>query len=257
MNDFKKTFLPLFGLLFVLLSVNLCAQEKEKSSLSKKLSGLKGKVEKITVQVDGKDVVFEGKEAETLVKRMKSSAGARAFNYSIGGTRRIPKIVTFSTDDSADFEELEELEELEDITVSDSGLAFSVSGKDNFDGDMKKIKLEKKEGKTSLSVTTKDENGEEVTKEYEGEEADKYLKENNIGSYHFSTKGKGRISAFGPGRFWIQRGGSPKRVIIEKDDSDNDEDSSIEVFIQKGDTKVKSEKAAKSKIKVKKVEKED
>ena len=248
MNNFKKTFLPLFGLFFVLISINLCAQEKEKSSLSKKLSELKGNVEKITVKVDGKDVVFEGKEAETLAKRIKTSGAVKAFNYSVGSTRRIPKIVTFSSDDS---------EDMEDITVSDNGLVFSIDGKDIADGDMKKIKLEKKDGETRLSVTTKDENGKEVTKEYEGEEADKYLKENKMGAFHYSTKGRGRISAFGPGRFYIQQGKTPKRIIIEKGDTDEDDDSSAEIIIQKSDKKVKADAVKKAKLKVKKEEKED
>jgi hypothetical protein len=255
MNNFKKAFLPLFAIIFTFLSVNICAQEKDKSSLNKKLSELKGKVEKITVQVEGKDVVFEGKEAQTLAKRMKTNGMVKTLNYSIGHTIKTPKVFTITGDD---FDDAEEIEATED---DDTGIVLSVDSKDSLDENSKKIKFEKKGGKTKLTVTTKDENGKSVTKEYEGEEADKYLEENNMNTFHFSTKGKGRISAYGPGKFWLHRGKTPGKIYIEKSNSDDDEDSEAEITIQMSDKKANSGIDSiivnKTKTKAKKSKKED
>jgi hypothetical protein len=244
MNYFKKAFLPLFALVFVFLSINVCAQEKEKTGLNKKLSELKGKIEKITVKVDGKDVVFEGKDAEILAKKMRTGGG-NAVSYSIGIPHKTAKVFTI-TDDSD-----------EEIADAHNELTVSMEGKEGLDKDMKKIKLEKKNGETKLSVTTTDENGKEVTKEYTGEEADKYLEENDIASSHSSTRLKGKISTFGPGKFWIHKGNTPKRIIIEKSDSDDDENTDAEVIIIKSDKKLKKDVTIKAKNKVKKEEKDN
>lgn len=56
----KSKFFTIMVLVLIgVFSLTLFAQEKEESK--SKLDQLKGKVEKITVTVDGKDVVFEGK----------------------------------------------------------------------------------------------------------------------------------------------------------------------------------------------------
>lgn len=241
MNYFKKAFLPLFVIIFTFLSLNICAQEKEKSGLNKRLSEIKGKVDKVTVQVDGKDVVFEGKEAEKLVKRMKTSNANRALSYSIGKNFKIPHVAITTNDD------LEEIEEAEGL---DHNIVLSFTGGDDLDNGMKTIKLEKKEGKTKLTVTTEDENGKEVTKEYEGEEADKYLEENNIGVFKNFKGKKWNISGFGSGvgRLYINKSHSPHKIYIEKSGGD-DEDSDVEITIQKGDKTIKAESAKKAKVK--------
>ncbi|MEW6652149.1 MAG: hypothetical protein AB1394_01640, partial [Bacteroidota bacterium] len=59
-------------MLLVVLGIALNAQEKETKD---KLDNLKGKVEKVTIKVDGKEVVFEGKEAERIAKAAKAANG--------------------------------------------------------------------------------------------------------------------------------------------------------------------------------------
>ena len=64
----KSKFIAMLTIiLLALFSIAISAQDKEKPN--SKMDQLKGKIEKITVKVDGKDVVFEGKEAEKLAKQ--------------------------------------------------------------------------------------------------------------------------------------------------------------------------------------------
>ena len=141
---------------FAFLTLTLFAQDK-KDDLKSKMEQLKGKVEKITVKVDGKDVVFDGKDAEKLAKAFKFFA-------------KTPHMMWLSDND-------------EDFDLGDGNVMmykFNTDKSDwkDKDGENKKIKIEVKDGKKKVTVTTTDEEGKEETKVYEGEEAEKYLKEN-------------------------------------------------------------------------------
>jgi hypothetical protein len=153
----KKVFIIAVIFLFGIFSLTVLAQDK-KDQLDSKLDQLKGKVEKLTVKVDGKDVVFEGKDAEDLAKKLRTFG-------------KMPKMHWLSEEDG-------ELEG-EDGNVmiykfrkNDDDFDWTAKGEDN-----KKIEVKIEDGKKKVSVTTfKD--GKEETKTYEGEEAEKFLKEN-------------------------------------------------------------------------------
>ena len=146
-------------MLFLVLGVTLYAQDKEAKD---KLAGLKGKVEKVTIKVDGKDVVFEGKDAERIAKIAKATGESRAFVYS-------------TDDDNAPG-----MKKRIKVFTSGGGSKCNVVASDDFDckveGDQKKIKVEIKDGKKSITVTT-NKDGKEETKTYEDEEAEKFLKD--------------------------------------------------------------------------------
>lgn len=146
-------------MLFLVLGVTLYAQDKE---AKEKLADLKGKVEKVTIKVDGKDVVFEGKDAERIAKIAKATGESKAF--------------VFSTDE----DNAPGMKKRIKVFTSGSDSKFDVVTSDDFnwkaDGDQKKVKVEIKDGKKSITVTT-NKDGKEETKTYEGEEAEKFLKE--------------------------------------------------------------------------------
>ncbi len=207
------------AILFIISTVSLTAQEKEKSGLNKKLQDLKGNVSKVTVNVDGKDVVFEGKEAETLVKRMRSVSGANAVYWTARdkSARGNYRIITRSGDD-------EEFD-VEEIIASEID-------KDAAPAKKLKLKMEKADGDTKLTVIETDKDGKEVEKTYEGEEAEKYLKENgNVKIYR-----RGNFDVRTPMRARIIKGQPLRTVIIEKEGDEGDEkEIEATVVITKGD----------------------
>jgi hypothetical protein len=128
------------------------AQDKKDDPLKSKLDQIKGKVEKITVKVDGKDVIFEGKEAERLVERFKG--------------KRIEKRIRI-IDEDGDMEEFEG----DNLVIN-----HMKNESDKADSDKKKVKVEINDGKKTVTVTTTKDGKDEV-KVFEGEDADKFLKE--------------------------------------------------------------------------------
>lgn len=191
--------------LFLMTTITVTAQEK--SELNKKLGELKGKVEKVTVKVDGKDVVFEGKEAENLVKKLKSGAGVNYFYRTARGKSAAGnvKIITRSKDD----DELIDVEEL----------AASLDDEDALPANKMKMKVEKLDGNLKLTVVETGKDGKEIEKTYEGEEAEKYLKEHN--EIKVFTSGNFDVKA--PMKVKMLRGKPLRTVIIEKDTDDGDE----------------------------------
>ena len=139
-------------LLMMVSLIIVKAQDKKEDPLKSKLDQIKGKVEKITVKVDGKDVVFEGKEAENLVERFKG--------------KRIEKRIRI-IDDDGDMQEFEG----DNLVIN-----HMKNESDNAGADKKKVKVEINDGKKKVTVTTT-KDGKEETKVYEGEDADKFLKE--------------------------------------------------------------------------------
>ena len=132
-------------------SITILAQEKDETK--SKLDNLKGKIEKLTIKVDGKDVVFEGKDAEKLVKILKSGPH---------------KEFRFRSEDG-------------NMLRRGGGNVMMFRSKDNDedekDGDnQKKVKVEVNGDGKKITVTTM-KDGKEETKVYEGEDAEKFLKE--------------------------------------------------------------------------------
>jgi len=196
-------------ILLVILGISLNAQDK---NVKDKLAELNGKVEKVTIKVDGKDVVFEGKEAERIVKLAKATGEANTFIFKSADGK------TFST--SAKAVEGINLDEKEfDVKVlpgakkrvkvfkgEGSGNVQVITGDDldwKTDGGKKKVEVKIKDGKKSVTVTT-NKDGKEETKTYEGDEAEKFINEEG---------GDGSV-----------------KVIMKKVDGDEFEDDNIMVF---------------------------
>ncbi|KAF0150555.1 MAG: hypothetical protein FD143_2558 [Ignavibacteria bacterium] len=148
-------------MLLVVLGVALNAQEKETKD---KLANLKGKIEKVTIKVDGKDVVFEGKEAEQIAKIAKAAGVIKALavttdeeDVTVSGKKKKIKIYTSGGASCC------VANTCEDIDLKKDGV-------------QKKVKVEIKDGKKNVTVTTS-KDGKEETKTYVGEEADKFIAE--------------------------------------------------------------------------------
>lgn len=218
-------------------SLTLFAQEKAESK--SKLDQLKGKVEKITVKVDGKDIVFEGKEAQKLADQMRSE-------------KRI-KIISEGN--------------LKGVKEGDGKVFVFRSKNEGDDSDIKggkvtkKINVEDKDGKKVVTITTTTD-GKEETKTYEGEEAEKFLKDEN-GMKHitvtlndgddksqdrviyFNKKTDGRMgmrggccccgNGEGMAKMKHMSGKGMKKMIIKKyDDNDKEsEENEVEKKIEK------------------------
>ncbi len=136
------------------------------NDLNDQLKKIDGKVDKVTITADGKVYTFEGSDAETLFKKMKSSK-SHSFVWNSDDSNS-KKVIILDADGDEDAIEVE---------GEDDNVFIIKSGKDNSDVDegmSKKIKVEVENGEKTVTVTTK-ENGEETTKIYTGDEADEYL----------------------------------------------------------------------------------
>jgi hypothetical protein len=197
-------------------SVGIFAQDKDE--FKAKLDNIKGTAEKITINVDGKEVVFEGKDATRLLKRLKEP----------GIVKKI------------------EIDGNDDIMDDDDGntALFKISSGDIDEmkalNGTKKIKVEEKDGKKKVTVTTTGKDGKEETKVYEGEDAEKFLKdekamrkaridtdEESSGDrmiYFKSKSGNGCCCCCGGGMMMRSGHGSGHRKkVIEVEINDKDE----------------------------------
>ena len=160
-TDKSKFFAIMIILILGLFSMAIFAQEKDETK--SKLDNLKGKIEKLTIKADGKDIVFEGKDAEKLVKMLKSSPHKGFMFKSDDGNMMKMKggnVMMFrSKDDDAD-----------------------EKGGEN----KKNVKVEVNDDGKKITVTTM-KDGKEETKVYKGEDAEKFIKEEK-GMKHFNIQ---------------------------------------------------------------------
>lgn len=138
------------------------------NDLEDQINKIDGSVSNITITADGKEYIFEGKDAEKLFKKMKGSKSKSfVWNTSDDGSMK-KKIFIVDTDGEKDVIEID----------GDDEDIFIVKSDDDFDlnssGMQKKVKVEIENGDKKVTITTK-ENGEETTEVYEGDEADEYL----------------------------------------------------------------------------------
>ena len=233
MKNFKNIFMFLLLSAVLTGNSNIFAQEGGKPDLNKKLAEIKGKVEKITVNVDGKDVVFEGKEAEKLAKRMKSNSEAQFYSIAEGKAlssgksgAKTYKIIT------------DEGDVVKAGRARGEDIVLTVVGEKDSDAVAKNIQVEKNDGNTKVTIITTDKDGKKTEKVLEGDEAEKYINENNDGVSVYMVEGKD-LAVASPHMVKIVKGKPAKRIIIEKGEDDNNCCSSA-VIIEKG-AKVKKE----------------
>lgn len=144
----KKLVASLSIMLLLLISGAILAQDKPEAK-----SKLDGKIEKITVKVDGRDVVYEGKEAEDMGRLLKAKTDKKMVFVTSDGVEHFPG----------------EARKFKFITE---------------DGDAKEIKktvkVEHVDGKKKIIITT-DKDGKVETKELEGDEAEAFWTDNESG----------------------------------------------------------------------------
>jgi hypothetical protein len=150
----------LFAILFTHL---LPAQDKADI-----LNDVKGDVTKITITTEEGEYNFEGKDAESLFKKMKSSGSN--FVWHSSGSDGKKKVVVIDSDGSGQKVEILGDDDEDELIV----IADDIDS--DIDGIKKKVKVEMEDGNKKVTVTT-NENGEENTEVYEGEDAEKYLEE--------------------------------------------------------------------------------
>jgi hypothetical protein len=166
--------------------------------VDKKLEEIDAPIDKITITSNGKDYTFEGEDAQNLFRELKSTSNtSKSFVMKYDDDDAdTKKIIIISSDGD---------EEVIDIT-GDIDDEFIWLGDD--DGDLdeleKRVKVEIEDGKKKVTVT-KNENGEEKTEVYEGEEAAAYLEKMKSDSDNFFEF-----------KLDDESGEKTKKIIIEK-----------------------------------------
>lgn len=141
----------------------LYAQSKENI----KLTELKGKIEKIVFSTDEGDVTFEGDEAKDIQEILENyySEDYLTLDVKRAGDKDKIIIVKKGNSDSS----------FNRITASGE-LIDSLITVDELKGTSKTISIEIENGDKKVTVTEVGEDGEEIKKTYEGDEAEKYIK---------------------------------------------------------------------------------
>lgn len=166
--NLTKTYLTLLPIFF-LFGILSYAQE----DLNDKIKAIDDDVNKVTISSGGEEYTFEGDDAKTLFKKMKSGlSGSHSFIWQTDGDEienHDGKLIFIDENGNKKVIEIDE-DDGDNINVFISK-DIDISEQDQLE---KKIEVEVKDGNKKVTVTTK-ENGEEKTEVYEGEEADEYL----------------------------------------------------------------------------------
>ena len=191
MNQFHYLVLSLSCLLY--FSPSSLGQD-----VDKKLEEIDDPIDKITITSNGKEYTFEGEDAQNLFTKIKNASNtSKSFVMKYDDDDdETKKVIIISSDGD---------EEVIDIT-GDVDHEFIWLGED--DGELdeleKRVKIEVEDGKKKVTVT-KNENGEEKTEVYEGEEADAYLEKMKSDSDNFFEF-----------KLDDESGKKTKKIIIEK-----------------------------------------
>lgn len=163
--------------LIILFLFSIIISAQDDNDVNEKIDNIKGDISKIVITTDEGDVVFEGKDAKKLFKKMKKtnvvtwvSEDDNDFTFSADGKN----VMVFKSDDG------------EEHIIKSNGEEEKIiifKGNDIHDIDMLE---DKKLLKINVEVDSVDENkkvtittiedGDEKVEVYEGEEADEYLK---------------------------------------------------------------------------------
>lgn len=196
---FSSTYL-LIAAVIILFATNTFAQDKKEDKLDK----IKGNVQKITIQTDKGTVTFEGKDAESLFKKLKSSDMHRMRIFRSGGDN--DEDIFFISPDKMDKD-------------------FSFFGNDMKDGKKIEIKIDKKDGEKTLTVTTTGKDGESKTETYTGKDADEYLAKHGHKSFDLKwfdkNDKKGNVFFYRKGGDDTLGMGSHLKKWMSKDSTDN------------------------------------
>lgn len=192
----------------ILFATYSFAQDKNESKLDK----VKGNIQKITIQTDIGTTTFEGKDAKDLFKKLKSSDMHRMRIFKSGG---------------------ENDEDVFIISPDKMNKDFSFFGNEMKDGKKIEIKIDKKDGEKTLTVTTTGKDGKSTTETYTGKDADEYLAKHGHKKFDMKwldKKGKeGDVFFFRKGgddstriddhiKRWVSKDSTNKFYIIGDDD---------------------------------------
>ena len=157
-----KLFMALILLVNALSTLFVDAQTLK--DVDKKLKNIEGNVNKIVVVTDKGEVEFKGKEAEVLLGRMKASKKKFNFNWNHAGDSAFAgeKRILITTDEDEEGDVMVFMKDADD----DEGHKEME----------KKVEVEVNDGIKKVTVTTI-EDGKEMVKTYEGEEAEKFLED--------------------------------------------------------------------------------
>lgn len=164
----------------ITVSVTLYCQEKKE--IKEKLKSLKGDVQEITIKTDKETITFNGKDAEYVFKNIKKQ---KEKEIKVIVNSEDDDDVIFLKGDKFNWVDIDSLGNLKKIILdkidADSLIKFKNFKFDfNFDDSAfvyKNIKVEMNDDNKKIIIMEKDKDGNETEKIYEGEEADKKLKE--------------------------------------------------------------------------------
>jgi len=193
----KSTFKTAIILLFIAaFSVN--AQKKEKPGIK----DVKGKAEKITIKTDKGEFVFEGKEAQEILKKLKTGNRKSVWFSETGGDG---STYVIDIDDIAS-----------DVLVNlakENNFTWETEEEEDGKKIERKINIEEENGVKKLTITTT-EDGEEKTETYEGAEAEEYLEK---------MKEENKLKVFS------KDGGSRFAFFFDSDSGDVDKEINVTV----------------------------
>lgn len=135
--------------------------------VNERMENIDGEVNKITITTEEGEYTFEGEDAARLFKKMKSSANSFVWHSAEMDGKK--KIIFLDSDNEEHHVEIYGGDD-EDVII------ISEDDDDAMNEMHKKVKVEIEDGNKKVTVTT-NENGEKKTEVYEGDEADKYIKE--------------------------------------------------------------------------------
>lgn len=141
---------------------------QSKKEIKEKLAKLKGEIEKIVISTDEGVVTFEGEEAKEIGERLTNFYGEKDWIFEIK-----------SDDDKEEIFILRKGDSKGNINWVTSGgdSSGNLIFLEKMKGASKKFQIGVEEGSKKVTVTKIDENGDEITETFEGDEADEYLKE--------------------------------------------------------------------------------
>ncbi|MBN1299932.1 MAG: hypothetical protein JW995_01850 [Melioribacteraceae bacterium] len=245
MKESKKIFPAVLFLLY--FTALISAQTSSEKYTSNKLKNLKGTVQEITIKTDQDEVTVTGSEAEQLFNRLK---GSKMFFISSEGKGKEVVIISESGD-STKLCDVNEWEDIQGKTIkkikrssSDKKKAMEfLQDKDSL-SESKRIEIEDNNGNKKVTITTRDESGNETTEILEGKEAEDKIKELKALERFNAEIDDGNI-------FIIKMDGNKKLnwiddddvMLFEGSDSDSaskiirviidDEDSDMNIFMNK------------------------
>ncbi len=159
----------LFFILLITVFALTFSQTQPRKSIKEKLDKLKGEISKIVIQTDEGEVTLENDEAEDVFEKLNNFYGGKGWTYEFNSDDDDKVFVVKMDEDGDDVSWIQD--DSTKVMIKHNATLRKIEGVE------KTVEIEVENGDKKVTVTTVDEDGNETTQVYEGEEAEKYLDE--------------------------------------------------------------------------------